>query len=537
VVANQGGQDYVAAASLDTVWVEDAPPTGAILVGTNENWNWVTSNPAPYSGSLAHQSGLVTGLHQHYFYNATATLSVGAGDTLFAYVYLDPANPPSGIMLQWNDGTWEHRAYWGANFSPWGTDGTVSLRNMGALPPTGQWVRLQVSAAQVGLQGSTLNGMAFTLYNGRATWDLVGKGSGTPPRPPTVSLQSVATGFSSPVDIANAHDGSGRLFVVQQGGQIKILSAGQVLPTPFLNIASLIVAGGEQGLLGLAFHPNYASNGFFYVNYTRQGDGATVIARYTRSAADPNVADTDPASQSILLTIQQPFANHNGGQIRFGPDGYLYIGMGDGGSGNDPGNRAQNLGTLLGKMLRIDVNSGSPYAIPPSNPFNNEIWAYGLRNPWRFSFDRLTGDLFIADVGQSAWEEISFQAAGNGAGANYGWRVMEGAHCTGLDGGPPCFDPSFVLPILEYSHDWGCSITGGFRYRGAAYPALAGYLLFGDYCSGRVWGAKQYSNGLWTVAQFLTTGSNISTFGEDETGELYLATYNTGTIYRISTTP
>ena len=215
------------------------------------------------------------------------------------------------------------------------------------------------------------------------------------PSPPAVSLQSVASGLSSPLDIAHAGDGSGRLFIVQQGGQIRILKTGQLLPAPFLDIQSLISTGSERGLLGVAFHPNYAANGYFYVNYTRLSDGATVIARYQRSAANPDLAD--PASAQILLTIAQPYSNHNGGQLHFGPDGYLYIGTGDGGSASDPGNRAQDLGTLLGKILRIDVNGGLPYAIPASNPFQNdgnpntlgEIWAYGLRNPWRFSFDRV----------------------------------------------------------------------------------------------------------------------------------------------------
>ena len=362
-----------------------------------------------------------------------------------------------------------------------------------------------------------------------------------PPVPPTLTLQQVAAGFSSPLGIANARDGSNRLFVVQQGGQIRIISGTAVLATPFLNITSLVLSGGERGLLGLAFHPDYANNGFFYVNYTRAGDGATVIARYQRSATNPNVAD--PASATILLTVAQPFANHNGGQLNFGPDGYLYIALGDGGSGNDPGDRAQNLSTLLGKMLRIDVDNGSPYAIPAGNPFPNaanpkalpEIWAYGLRNPWRFSFDRATGDLFIADVGQNAWEELNFQAAGTGAGANYGWRIMEGAHCTGLTSanGLPCFDARLKLPIIEYGHSLGCSITGGYRYRGSASPALTGYLLYGDYCSGRIWGATPRADGTWMTTQLTTAGINISTFGEDEAGEIYVAGHNTGTIYRI----
>jgi glucose/arabinose dehydrogenase len=353
----------------------------------------------------------------------------------------------------------------------------------------------------------------------------------------TASLQSVASGFSSPLGIE--HAGDSRLFVVQQGGQIRILSGGAVLSTPFLDISTLISTGGELGLLGLAFHPNYAANGYFYVNYTRQGDGATVIARYQRSGGNPNVAD--PASAATLLTVAQPFANHNGGQLRFGPDGYLYIGLGDGGSANDPGNRAQDLSTLLGKMLRIDVDGGTPYAVPATNPFVNdgnpgtlpEIWAYGLRNPWRFSFDRLTGDLFIADVGQGAREEINLQAAGTGAGANYGWRVMEGSGCTGLGGGPACFDASLTLPILEYDHSLGCSVTGGPRYRAAANPALAGYLVYGDFCSGRIWGSTRSANGVWSTAQLLLSGFNISTFGEDAGGEIYVAAYNTGVIYRL----
>jgi glucose/arabinose dehydrogenase len=366
--------------------------------------------------------------------------------------------------------------------------------------------------------------------------------TGAPPSaPPPASLQQIASGFSSPVGIENARDGSGRLFIVQQSGQIRIISGGSVLPTPYLDIAPFIVSGGEQGFLGLAFDPNYANNGFFYVNYTRQPDGATVIARYQRSSNDPNRAD--PNSGSTLLTVAQPFANHNGGQLRFGPDGYLYIGLGDGGSGNDPGNRAQDRSTLLGKMLRIDVHNGSPYAIPPSNPFQNdgnpntlgEIWAYGLRNPWRFSFDRLTGDLFIADVGQNAWEEVDFQAGGTGAGANYGWRVMEANQCTALGGGPACFSASFTPPIVEYGHDLGCSVTGGFRYRGSAMPAMAGVFLYGDFCSGRIWAASQYASGAWASTELFATGFNISTFGEDESGELYVAAYNTGVIYRMST--
>jgi glucose/arabinose dehydrogenase len=393
------------------------------------------------------------------------------------------------------------------------------------------------SAVRVVIDGALNN---FSRITEIEAWTSSDAGPVTPPPPTSITLQPVASGFVTPLGIEHSGDGSGRLFVVEQGGTIKIVSSGAVLPTPFLDITSLVLSGGEQGLLGIAFHPNYATNGFFYINYTRQGDGATVIARYQRSASDPNQADS--TSGMILLTVAQPFANHNGGQLRFGPDGYLYIALGDGGSGNDPGNRAQNLSTTLGKMLRIDVNNGSPYAIPATNPFQNdgnpgtlgEIWAYGLRNPWRFSFDRLTGDLFIADVGQNAWEEINFQPGGSAGGQNYGWRVMEGANCTGLGGGPACFDPLLTLPIVQYDHSLGCSITGGYRYHGSAHPALAGIFLYGDFCSGRIWGAAQYPFGFWISNQVTVAPFNISTFGEDQAGELYVAAYNTGVIYRIS---
>jgi glucose/arabinose dehydrogenase len=282
---------------------------------------------------------------------------------------------------------------------------------------------------------------------------------------PQIDLQPVAVGLANPVAITNAGDGSGRLFITLQAGRIVIYDGTRVLPTPFLDITPLVSSGGERGLLSVAFHPNYRTNGVFFVDYTNT-DGNTVIARYSVSQ-DANIAD--PNSAAILLTITQPFANHNGGQLQFGPDGYLYIGMGDGGSGGDPSNNAQNLGTLLGKILRIDVDGASPYAIPADNPFVGvpstlpEIWAYGLRNPWRFSFDRLTGDLFIADVGQDSWEEVDFQPAGSQGGENYGWRLMEGNHCYN----PPtnCDPGGLTPPILEYEHGTndanGCSISGG----------------------------------------------------------------------------
>ncbi len=348
---------------------------------------------------------------------------------------------------------------------------------------------------------------------------------------PQIQLQQIASGLTRPVDIA--HAGDSRLFIVLQGGQIVIYDGTQILPTPFLNISSMVKCCGEEGLLGLAFHPNYASNGFFYVFYTNLS-GDLVIARYSRSADNPNLAD--PNSGVILLTIPHPtYSNHNGGQLKFGPDGYLYIATGDGGGGGDPNNNGQNIDSLLGKILRIDVNGGFPYAIPPTNPFvgqpgADEIWAYGLRNPWRFSFDRVTGDLFIGDVGQNAWEEINFQPAGSSGGHNYGWRLMEGFHC--YNPSSNCNDGSLTLPILEYGHSLGCSVTGGYRYRGSQIPALFGYYLYGDYCSGRIWGALPSSGGVWSAVELLDTTLFISTFGEDNSGELYVADLN-GAIYRI----
>lgn len=373
-----------------------------------------------------------------------------------------------------------------------------------------------------------------------------------------VVLVEVASGISSPTDIQNARDGSGRLFFVQQGGQIKVWKTGAVLPTAFLDISDLTLGGGERGLLGLAFHPNYLSNGFFYVNYTKSTDGATVVARYSRNAANPDVAD--PQSAIVLLTIAQPYANHNGGAVRFGPDGYLYIGMGDGGSGNDPENRAQDLKSLLGKMLRIDVNTTTgqlAYGIPPDNPFvgsplpdvRAEIWAYGLRNPWRFSFDRVAGDLFIGDVGQNAREEIDFVRAGTAGGMNFGWRVMEGTQCTNLGGGPPCNDSGFTPPILDYDHGQvRCSVTGGYLYRGRAVPELKsttppvigqlynGVYVYGDYCSGTIWRVSATAAGGVSNSVLLASGMFITAFGEDENGEIYVADQGAAKIYKFVST-
>jgi len=336
-----------------------------------------------------------------------------------------------------------------------------------------------------------------------------------------------------PVQIGHAGDGSGRLFLVEQAGRILILDNGAVLPTPFLDIRALVLSGGERGMLSVAFPPGYPSKRYFYVDYTRVPDGATVVARYAVTA-DPNIADNE--SETVLLTVAQPFSNHNGGQLAFGPDGYLYIGMGDGGSGGDPQNNAQSPGSLLGKLLRLDVESGSvPYDIPADNPFLGdpgfleEIWALGLRNPWRFSFDRDTGDLYLADVGQNRVEEVDFLPSGSGGGSNFGWSVMEGDLCFS---DPFCTPDRFVLPVATYDHSQGCSVTGGYVYRGSSYPALQGLYFFGDFCSGRVWGLRRNGTS-WEHVLLSDTVFSISTFGEDEAGDLYLADYGSGTVYRI----
>lgn len=346
-----------------------------------------------------------------------------------------------------------------------------------------------------------------------------------------VRLQPVATGLDDPVYVTHAGDRSGRLFVVEQAGVIRIIRDGRLLATPFLDIRGRVTAGGEMGLLSIAFHPRYANNGRFFVNYTTEPGGLrTVIAEYHVSA-NPDVAGR---AEKVLLKIAQPFRNHNGGLNLFGPDGMLYIGMGDGGSGRDPMNNGQRLDTLLGKLLRIDVDGGSPYRVPADNPFVDrpgarpEIWAYGLRNPWRFSFDRGTGRLFLADVGQNAWEEIDLIERGG----NYGWRIMEGAHCHIPPTG--CDTNGLILPIAEYPNgpSGGCSVTGGYVYRGSRIRDLVGRYVFGDYCSGRIWVLRETAPGRWTMAQLLATDLRISSFGEDEDGELYVVDHQ-GAVYRL----
>jgi glucose/arabinose dehydrogenase len=349
-----------------------------------------------------------------------------------------------------------------------------------------------------------------------------------------VDLELFAGGLASPVDIASA--GDDRLFVVEQAGRIRIVeSDGTVLGTPFLDIDALVASGGERGLLGLAFHPEYASNGFFYVYYTDNA-GDTVVARYTVSG-NPDVANA--GSALVLLQVAQPFANHNGGDLSFSPtdpcSSCLYIGLGDGGNGCDPNDDAQDPLELLGKMLRLDVDLAAPH-VPPDNPFvgdastRDEIWALGLRNPWRFSFDALTGDLFIGDVGQGAWEEIDFQAASSPGGENYGWDCFEGAHPSGCTTVWTC--PGSTPPVREYSHAGArCSVTGGFVYRGSAFPALVGRYFYGDYCTGDIWTLTPAGGGGWTNVHHGAFGGGLTTFGEASDGELYAA--RGSSIYRI----
>lgn len=348
----------------------------------------------------------------------------------------------------------------------------------------------------------------------------------------TIGLQSFATGFTKPLEITNA--GDSRLFIVEQGGIIKILNSdGTTNPNAFLNITGQVSTGGEQGLLGLAFHPNYISNGFFYTNHTNLS-GNTVITRYSVDSANPNLANA--SSGIVLLTIAQPYANHNGGTLKFGPDGYLYIGMGDGGSGGDPENRAQNTNELLGKMLRIDVNSGTPYSIPTGNPYvgiagADETWAIGLRNPWKFSFDKKLGNLWIADVGQNNIEEINIAAA-TLSGLNYGWRCYEGNTAYNTVGCPS--EAAMKFPLKTINHSTGaCSITGGYIYNGTVYPNFKGLYFFTDYCDPKI--GIMTSNGTVTYS-IVFTGNNFSSFGEDINGELYVAALNNGTIFKITDT-
>ena len=358
----------------------------------------------------------------------------------------------------------------------------------------------------------------------------INTGAQIEPAADQIALERVLSGLSAPVYITSARDETRRLFIVEQGGRIKLLAPGSNTPGIFLDISQRVLSGGERGLLGLAFHPHFRTNRRFFVNYTRNPDAATVIAEYQASVLNPNIAEV---SETALLVIPQPFANHNGGMIEFGPDGYLYIGMGDGGSANDPGNRAQDINNLLGKILRIDVdhsNGAIPYSSPPENPFfgpasgRDEIYALGMRNPWRFSFDRATGQLYVGDVGQNAWEEIDIVTRGG----NYGWRVTEGSRCNPAIGGGVCSTAGFNLPIAEYNHAGGrCSVTGGYVYRGAKGALPLGTYVYGDFCSGEIFSFLRGEQNL-----LLDTNLNISSFGEDEEGEIYVVALG-GTIDRI----
>jgi glucose/arabinose dehydrogenase len=359
--------------------------------------------------------------------------------------------------------------------------------------------------------------------------------------PVSISLKPLVTGLSQPIGVSSA-PGDPRLFVIGQGGQIVIVSGGKASGT-FLDISGRISCCGERGLLGLAFHPRYASNGRFFVRYTDPAGDLRISEFHVGSS--PNVAD--PSSEKILMTIPHPsYANHNGGRIEFGPDGYLYIGTGDGGSGGDPHGHGQSLSTWLGKMLRIDVDQSSgslPYSIPATNPFAGqsgklgEIWAYGLRNPYSFSFDRQTGDLWIGDVGQDLWEEVDRATVsdGGGRGLDFGWNVMEGNHCYNPASG--CITSGLTLPLAEYAHgagdSIGCAIIGGYVYRGSEHPQLYGRYFFGDECSGRVWDLDAAGPAPQTPQLLLSSGVSITGWGQDAGGELYVVGLG-GTLYQLT---
>ena len=364
-----------------------------------------------------------------------------------------------------------------------------------------------------------------------------GASSSTPPPPSTVSvtLSPVVSGLNAPLGFQAPNDGTGRLFVVEQGGTLRVIQNGALMAVPFLDISAKVTSGGEMGLLGVAFHPAFAQNGRFFVHYDRTvgTQAQSVIAEYARSVANPNLAD--PNSERILLTVNQPFPNHKGGQMNFGPDGFLYIGLGDGGSEDDPQGNGQNTQTMLGKILRIDVNTTTAttqYGIPPDNPFVNggglpEIFAFGLRNPWRFSFDTATGRLFVGDVGQDKFEEVDIVARGN----NMGWNTMEGMHCFNPPSG--CNMTGLTLPIAEYGHNEGNAVMGGYVYHGAAMPSLQNVYVFGDFGSGTIWTLTQSSSGQWTRATLLSTGRSISSFGQDTAGEIYAVDYS-GSVLKLT---
>ena len=367
--------------------------------------------------------------------------------------------------------------------------------------------------------------VGLSLASGSGASACSGSNPSGPPAGAGVGLQEVVSGLSFPLYLTAPPADLARLFVVEKTGGIRIVKDGVLLPDPFLDLSAQVSSGSEQGLLGLAFDPDYATTGRFVVHHTDLA-GNTALVRFQVSA-DPDRAD--PASGQVILTASQPYANHNGGQVTFGPDGFLYLGLGDGGSAGDPENRGQDLSELLGSILRIDLRTGDPYTVPADNPFvgqpnaRPEVWSYGLRNPWRFSFDRANGDLYIADVGESQFEEIDVSpvAEGSGKGVNYGWSIMEGAHCFH---GAGCDQSGLTLPVLEYNHNHGCSVTGGYVYRGSAIPAVQGHYFYSDLCQGWV-RSFRYAGGVATEETSwptLSTGGTIVSFGEDAAGEMYI---------------
>lgn len=351
-----------------------------------------------------------------------------------------------------------------------------------------------------------------------------------------IGLELLAKGFDRPVLMVDANDGTGRAFVVEQGGTVRLLVDGEILADPFLDISQRVSNDSEQGLLSIALHPEFAANGTFFINYT-DTNGNTQVERWSVSTENSNVAD--PPSAETILTVEQPAPNHNGGLLLFGPDGYLYVGLGDGGNQGDPNGHGQDTNTLLGSILRIDIDNsdnGLAYGIPDDNPFASgdgglpEIWLYGFRNPWRFSFDRATGDIFIGDVGQGDFEEIDRYPAGSDE-RNFGWNLMEGSACHAT---PDCDQSGLVLPIFEYSHDLGCSVTGGYVYRGDEHPSLSGVYFLADYCTGLLWGLGRAENDEWVASEPVETGLNMSSFAEDAGGQLFVLDLN-GAIYRVVT--
>ena len=348
-----------------------------------------------------------------------------------------------------------------------------------------------------------------------------------------VELEPVVGGLEAPLAVVHAGDGSGRVFVVEQAGRIRVVRDDRLADEALLDISNRISAGGERGLLGLAFHPDFPDDPRLFVNYT-DPNGDTVISSFPVPDGD----QADASAERVLMNIAQPFANHNGGAVAFGPDGMLYIATGDGGSGGDPHGNGQRLDTHLGKILRIDVDAtdAGAYGVPADNPFVSrpgaepEIWHYGMRNPWRISFDRETGDLWIGDVGQGAWEEVDHAPAGTG-GLNYGWNLMEGSHC--FPSGDGCARPELTLPVTEYGHDAGCTIIGGYVYRGSVQPMLPGGYVFGDYCSGVLFAiAATASEGTAPVVVG-ESGRTLSSFGEDEAGEMYATDLSSGELLRV----